>query len=64
MYIKKYYRILRPNLKKKKHQKKNISILLRLDYFDRHTSTTEVEVGVENRFYVIEYLSIIRETQG
>ena len=39
-------------------------VLLRLDYFDRQTSTTKVEVGVENRFYVIEYLSIIRETQG
>ena len=37
---------------------------LRLDYLDRQTSTTKVEVGVENRFYVIEYLSIIRETQG
>ena len=41
-----------------------ILLVLRLDYFDRHTSTTKVEVGVENRFYVIEYLSIIRETQG
>ena len=41
-----------------------VRVLLRLDYFDRQTSTTKVEVGVENRFYVIEYLSIIRETPG
>ena len=40
------------------------SSTLRLDFFDRQTSTTKVEVGVEDRFYVIEYLSIIRETQG
>ena len=42
----------------------NLGTILRLDYFDRQTSTTKVEVGVENRFYVIEYLSIIRKTQG
>ena len=56
-YVLKYYRYM--HAVRSTHS----THTLRLDYFNRQTSTTKVEAGVEKRFYVIEYLSIIRETQ-